>query len=129
MADWHGKHTLPWDMFNSFNANAGRDLTWFFKSWYFDNGYIDLGIDAVTKTDAGYNVAIKNIGGFVAPVNVVVQYADNTTESLHQTPAIWSADQKRTTVNINTTKPATTITLDGGIWMDANTTNNKWTAQ
>jgi hypothetical protein len=129
MADWHGKHTLPWDMFNSFNANAGRDLTWFFKSWYFDNGYIDLGIDNVAKTDGGYNVAIKNIGGFVAPVNVVVQYADNTTESLHQTPAIWSADQKHTTVNINTTKPATTSTLHGGIWMDANTTNHKWTAQ
>ena len=22
IADWHGKHTLPWDMFNSFNAHA-----------------------------------------------------------------------------------------------------------
>jgi len=127
--DWHGKHTLPWDMFNSFNATSGRDLNWFFKSWYFDNGYIDLSVDGVSKTDGGYNVAIKNIGGFVAPVNVVVQYSDGSTESLHQTPAIWSADQKRTTVKINTTKTVTAITLDGGIWMDANTADNKWTAQ
>jgi hypothetical protein len=129
IADWHGKHTLPWDMFNSFNATSGRDLNWFFKSWYFDNGYIDLAVDGVGKTDGGYNLAIRNIGGFVAPVNVVVQYSDGSTESLHQTPAIWSADQKRTTVEINTTKTANAITLDGGIWMDANTADNKWQAQ
>jgi hypothetical protein len=129
MADWNGKHTLPWDMFNSFNATSGKDLNWFFKSWYFDNGYIDLALDGVNKTDGGYNVTIKNIGGFVAPVNVVVQYADGSTESTRQTPAIWAADQKRTTVKIPTTKTISTVTLDGGIWMDANTTDNKWTAQ
>ena len=24
IADWHGKHPLPWDMFNSFNATIGQ---------------------------------------------------------------------------------------------------------
>ena len=116
-------------MFNSFNASAGRDLNWFFKSWYFDNGYIDLAVDGVTKTDGGYNVSIRNIGGFVAPVNLVVNYSDGSKESLHQTPAIWSTDQKRTSVKINTTKTVSTVTLDGGIWMDANSADNKWTGQ
>jgi len=129
IADWNGRHPLPWDMFNSFNASAGRDLNWFFKSWYFDNGYIDLAVDGVTKTDGGYNVSIRNIGGFVAPVNLVVNYSDGSKESLHQTPAIWSTDQKRTSVKINTTKTVSTVTLDGGIWMDANSADNKWTGQ
>ena len=129
IADWHGKHTLPWDMFNSFNTTSGRDLNWFFKSWYFDNGYIDLALDGVVKTDGGYNVAIRNVGGFVAPVNVVMKYSDGSTESLHQTPAIWAADQRKSTVRITTTKTVSAVTLDGGIWMDANMTDNKWTAQ
>jgi len=128
IADWHGKHPLPWDMFNSFNATSGKDLNWFFKSWYFDNGYIDLAVDGVAKTDGGYNVTIKNIGGFVAPVNVIVQYSDGSKESLHQTSAIWSTDQKRTVVKINTTKTISSVTLDGDIWMDANTADNKWNA-
>ena len=34
MADWHGKHTLPWDMFNSFNNASGKDMNWFFKNWF-----------------------------------------------------------------------------------------------
>ena len=129
IADWHGKHPLPWDMFNSFNATSGKDLNWFFKSWYFDNGYIDLAIDAVAKTDSGYNVTIKNIGGFVAPVDVIVQYSDGSKDSLHQTSAIWSTDQKRATVKINTAKTIGSVTLDGGIWMDANTADNKWIGQ
>jgi aminopeptidase N len=128
IADWHGKHPLPWDMFNSFNATHGRDLNWFFKSWYFDNGYIDLAVDGVAKTNGGYNVTIKNIGGFVAPVNVIVQYSDGSTESLHQTSAIWTANQRQTTVKIATPKTINAVTLDGGIWMDANAADNKWPA-
>jgi hypothetical protein len=129
IADWNGKHALPWDMFNSFNATSGKDLNWFFKSWYFDNGYIDLALDDVAKTDGGYNATIRNVGGFVAPVNLVVTYSDGTTESLHQTSAVWAANQKQSTVKINTTKTIASATLDGGIWMDANAANNKWTAQ
>ena len=86
-------------------------------------------MDSVTKTNGGYDVAIKNIGGFAAPVDIVVKYSDGSTETLHQTPAIWSADQKRATVKINTAKTVNSITLDGGIWMDANMADNKWTAQ
>jgi hypothetical protein len=123
--DWHGKHPLPWDMFNSFNSTAGRDLNWFFKSWYFDNGYIDLALDDLAPTTGGYNVTIRNVGGFVAPVNVVVQYTDDSIETLHQTPAMWAADQKRATVKINTSKTISLVTLDGGIWMDANMADNK----
>jgi Peptidase family M1 domain len=129
MADWNGKHPLPWDMFNSFNAAHGKDLNWFFKSWYFDNGYIDLGLEGAAKTADGYNVAIRNVGGFPAPVNLVIEYADGSTETLHQTAAIWAADQKRATVKVTTTKTVKSITLDGGIWMDANTADNKWQAQ
>jgi len=76
----------------------------------------------------GWPITIKNIGGFVAPVDVIVQYSDGSKESLHQTSAIWSTDQKRTVVKINTTKTISSVTLDGGIWMDANTADNKWNA-
>ncbi|MGI8468179.1 MAG: M1 family metallopeptidase [Pyrinomonadaceae bacterium] len=123
---WHGKHPLPWDMFNSFNSASGRDLNWFFNNWFFSNGYIDLAVQDVTPTANGYNLIIKNIGGFDAPVNVVVGYDDGTTETLHQTPEIWSQNQEEATVNITTKKKINSLNLDGGIFMDADETNNKW---
>lgn len=123
---WHGKHTLPWDMFNSFNNASGKDLNWFFNNWYFSPGYIDLAVENVTASDTGSAVAIKNIGGFAAPFDLIVSYDDGTKETLHQTPGVWSQNQKETTINIPAKKKIKALTIDGGIFMDADETNNQW---
>jgi aminopeptidase N len=126
MSRWHGKHPTPWDMYNTFNDATGRNLNWFWQNWYFTNGYIDLALTNVRKTSAGYSLTIDNVGGLVAPVDVVMKYADGTSETVHETPAIWQANQKRALVAVSTRKAAQSIELSGGIWMDADTTNNKW---
>ncbi|MEP7075482.1 MAG: M1 family metallopeptidase [Acidobacteriota bacterium] len=122
---WHGKHTLPWDMFNSFNNASGKDLNWFFNNWYFSYGYIDLGIGGVT----GNEITIKNIGGMPAPADLMVTYDDGTTETLHQTPAIWQANPKEARVILPSKKTVKSLVLAGGIWMDANEADNRWEAK
>jgi len=71
MSRWHGKHPIPWDMFNTFNDATGRNLNWFWQNWYFTNGYIDLALTSAKKTSAGYSLTIDNVGGLAAPVDVV----------------------------------------------------------
>jgi hypothetical protein len=39
---------------------------------------------------------------------------------------IWEANQKQTTVALKAKKPIQSLELNGGIWMDADTTNNRW---
>lgn len=129
MDRWHGKHPIPWDFFNTFNDVTHRNLDWFWNAWYFSNGYIDLGIAGVKLQRNGTVVTIDNIGGMPAPVNVKVTYADGDTTSFHQTPAIWQANLQRATVTIPTRKAVRSLTLDGDIWMDADTTNNHWAAR
>jgi hypothetical protein len=130
IGDWHGHHTLPWDMFNDFNRISGKDMNWFFKNWFFENGYIDIAIGgAVTKNIGGTDVTIQNIGGKAIPVNFVITYTDGTTETLHKTAAIWQSDQRMANVNLTTPKAVKSITLDTGIWMDANPNDNKWEAK
>ncbi|MEP6946712.1 MAG: M1 family metallopeptidase [Acidobacteriota bacterium] len=129
MDRWHGKHPLPWDMFNSFNAGSGRNLNWFFNNWYFSNGYIDLGVESVTQNGSDVTLKIKNTGGFAAPVNVIVKYADGTTQTLHQTPEIWERDQRNATVTFKAAQTIASVQLEGGIWMDANEADNKWEAK
>jgi hypothetical protein len=129
MDRWHGKHPIPWDFFNTFNDVSGKNLNWFWMNWYFSNNYIDLAVKDVTKSKKGYDVAITNIGGIVAPVDIKVKYDDGSTETFHQTPAIWAADQKNTTVTIETKKKVQSLQLDGGIFMDADESNNSWTAK
>ncbi len=129
MDRWHGKHPLPWDMFFSFNDAAGKNLNWFWNNWFFSRNYLDLGIHKVESTRGGYEVTIDNIGGFASPTNFLIQYEDSTSEKIHQTPAIWEKNQTQTVVKVLTKKKIKSLTLDGGIYMDADTSNNVWTAK
>jgi aminopeptidase N len=129
MDEWHGKHPSPWDYFNTFNRASGENLDWFWQRWFFEPNYIDIGISDVATTGNATLVTLANVGGMPAPVDLVVRYADGTSETLHQTPAIWRADPRRATVTLGSGKKPQSITLAHGIWMDADTTNDRWTTR
>ena len=129
MDNWHGKHPIPWDYFNSMNAGSGKNLNWFFNNWFFTNGYIDLKLDNAQTVAGGYKLSITNTGGFAAPFDAIVTYTDGSTQSTHATSQVWEKDQKHITITIKANKTAKLITLDGGIFMDATPADNKWTAK
>ncbi|MFZ0596215.1 MAG: M1 family metallopeptidase [Flavobacterium sp.] len=120
MDNWNGKHPIPWDYFNSFNTASGKNLNWFFNNWFFTNNYIDISVKNVAKNV----VTVENVGGFAIPFDVMVTYSDNTTETLHQTPAVWQANSKAVTIALKSNKQVKQITVDGGIFMDATPENN-----
>ena len=126
MSNWNGKHPIPWDYFNSMNAGSGQNLNWFFQNWFFTNNYLDLAISKVTPAKEKSTVAVKNVGGFAIPFDVVVTYADGQTNTIHQTPAVWKANQKEVNITVNTTKKITSISLDNGIYVDATPKDNVW---
>src|SRR3569833_733479 len=113
MDNWHGKHPIPWDYFNSMSSGAGKNLNWFFNNWFFTNYYIDLALTNVTKIGAGYKFDIKNIGGFAAPFDLVITYADGSTGRVHQTSAVWEKDQKQAAVSFNINKTIKSVKIDG----------------
>jgi aminopeptidase N len=122
MERWHGKHPIPWDFFYSFNDISGKNLNWFWDSWYFSHGYIDMAIAKVKDMD----ITLKNIGGYPAPIDVDITFSDGSKETLHQTPAIWEKDIHTATVHITGKKKITDIEINGGIFMDADMSNNSW---
>ncbi len=129
MARWHGKHPIPWDYFNSMSSAAGQDLNWFFNNWFFTNNYIDLALDQVTKTAQGPAVTVRNIGGFAVPVTLKVTYADGSSETVHQSPAVWHANQQQAVIALPGAKAIQTVELVNGIYMDADESNNRLTVK
>jgi len=126
MAQWHGKHPSPWDFFNIFSTLSGRDLNWFWTNWFFSTNYIDLGISHVTRGTKGTEVEIDNIGGMAAPFDLKVTYADGSSSTVHETPAVWRTGGKQTVVSLPPGKKVAGLTLDGGIYMDSDPSNNTW---
>ena len=128
MNTWNGKHPIPWDYFYSMEKGSGKKLDWFFYNWFYTSGYIDLDLAKAEKTAKGYELDIKNIGGFAIPFDVIATYEDGSTESFHQTPIVWERNQKEIAVTIKTGKVVKSLKLEGGIFMDANEKDNTWTA-
>jgi hypothetical protein len=129
MDRWHSKHPIPWDYFNTMSNASGQDLTWFFQNWFFTNNYIDLALTKADKTTQGTTISIKNVGGFAVPVDLKVEYADGTTQTLHRTPELWRANQQQASIAVPGSKAVRAVSLDHGLYMDADTKNDRLTVQ
>lgn len=124
MNNWNGKHPIPWDFFNSVNTSTGKNLNWFFNNWFFTNYYLDISVKNVSTDNK--SITVENVGGFAIPFDVNIVYADNSKETLHQTPAIWEKNKKLAKITLKGTKKVKEVHLDGGIFMDATPKNNDW---
>ena len=129
MDRWHGKHPTPWDFFYTFNDVSEKNLNWFWTSWFFSNNYIDLSVANATKTKTGYTVTVDNKGGMPAPFDILISYDDNTSDTVHQTPEVWQKNIKQASIAVKTSKKISSLKLEGGIYMDADKSNNSWQDQ
>jgi aminopeptidase N len=123
--NWHGKHPMPYDFFYSMNAGAGQNLNWFWQRWFFDDGYPDLAITSVNKTEAGYNVVVTAKGTKPVPVDLTVTFADGKTEKIHRTVAVWQANNS-VTVPVATKQSVTKVTLGSTYVPDKHKLDNVW---
>jgi len=91
MNRWKGKHPAPFDFFNTWNDVSGQNLDWFWRPWFFEWGYPDLGIQGVEAGGKAKRQAITVVrnGNIPVPVHLTVEYADGSKDVFHQTAAVW----------------------------------------
>jgi hypothetical protein len=124
---WHGKHPMPWDFFFIMNNLSGQNLNWFWKDWFFDYGYLDIAIKNVTRHGNKTNFIVKNIGGYDIPFDIVFHYADGSTSRKHETAAFWKGSQKQSRFTFKSNKKVNKISLDTGLFVDSDASDNIWT--
>jgi hypothetical protein len=129
IANWHGKHPMPYDFFNCINAGSGVNLDWFWKSWFFVQGAPDLAISSVTSQKNEYTVVITNIGTKPVPIDITVLYTDGRTELLHHSVECWKNGNKTFIVSFKAKDKVERITLGTGYDPDVNKADNVWISQ
>ncbi|MBK6264440.1 M1 family metallopeptidase [Marivirga sp. S37H4] len=123
---WAYKHPQPDDFFNTIENVAGEDLSWFWRTWFFGNGNIDLAIDGVYPYQGRYLVVLSNKGEVPMPVNMKVVYQDGTEEMINLPVEIWQRGNSWNHL-ITTAKEVKSITIDPKkIIPDVNTSNDSW---
>ncbi|MEE1944408.1 M1 family metallopeptidase [Pedobacter sp. KR3-3] len=121
---WNGKHPMPYDFFYSMNTGAGKNMDWFWKRWFFDDGVTDMAIKAVNKIDGGYAIVIENKSTKPLPIDLTISYADGSTEKVHHTIGVWESGNPTFTSTLKTSKQVNKVVMGSSHVPDKNKSDN-----
>lgn len=121
---WQGKHPVPNDFFYSMNEGAGKNLNWFWKKWFFDDGMPDLAISSVKQKGRELTVVITAKGAKPVPVDLIVYYTDGATEKIHRNIGIWEKGNTSIQLSFTAVKPVSKLVLSDPHTPDSNPKDN-----
>jgi len=122
---WRGKHPIPYDFFNCMNTGSGKNLDWFWKKWFLENGIPDLAITKLTS-NAKPAVTIANKGGKPVPIDLRIEFSDGTSQTIHQSIAVWEKGNSTVTIPITSGKKIKLLKLGSSYTPDNNKSDNIW---
>jgi hypothetical protein len=126
---WINKHPTPYDFFNTFNSVISRDLSWFWRTWWYETWTLDQAIGAVTRTPNGkLSVTVVDRGLAPMPVRLAITRANGRVERRELPVEPWLGGAKEQTVVLDDGGSITLIEIDPEFaFPDVNRTNNRWT--
>jgi aminopeptidase N len=109
---WAYKHPSPYDLFNTFENVSGRDLSWFWRSWFFETWKLDQSIDTVTNVGDSVDIVIINRGKVPMPLRLAVSRIDGRVQRLTLPVEVWLRGERRRTVRVAREPAVRTIEID-----------------
>jgi hypothetical protein len=93
VADWSFKHPKPSDFFRTMESEAGEDLAWWWRGWYFNNWQLDLAVTHVAYVDGdpakGATVTVESLDKLVMPTVLEVRYSNGAMRRLGLPVETW----------------------------------------
>lgn len=128
--NWAFKHPTPGDFFRSIENATGEDLSWFWKSFFYTNDVLDIGVDGVTQrtTDgqAYATISLRRMTSVPFPVRLRVAYSDGTTQDFTVPVNIWArGDRFNAILAVRGTVTGVRLWPDPSV-PDWNASNDTW---
>jgi Peptidase family M1 domain len=123
---WNGKHPAPLDFFYSMNVGSGKNLDWFWKRWFYDDGYPDLAFGPVKKIGSEYQIIVKSIGTKPVPVDLTIFFEDHTIQKIHRNISCWENGNRQILISYSTSKKPLKMTLGSLYIPDINKKDNDY---
>ena len=98
---WNGKHPIPYDFFNSFNNYLEKDLSWYWKPWFFEKGYPDLGIKSYILKNNSLEVEIEKKGNIPVPIKISLVIDGLIVKEVYRTAEVWKSGNQTFKIRID----------------------------
>jgi aminopeptidase N len=124
---WAFKHPQPTDFFRTMEQVSGRDLAWFWRSFFYTTAALDQSVEGVKQEgDGSAQVSLLNLGDAVMPVELELAFQDGTKELVKLPVEIWYGGN-RYVYEVPSGKPVVSARVNpDGTFPDAVTTNDMW---
>jgi hypothetical protein len=109
---WLYKHPSPSDLFNTFENVSGKDLDWFWRTWFYETWKLDQAIDTVTTAGDSLEIVIRNEGRAVMPVELALTRTDGRVDSLAVPAEDWFDGERRRVVRAAASPAVKSIEID-----------------
>ena len=109
---WAYKHPTPYDLFNTFENVSGKDLSWFWRSWFFETWKLDQAIDTVRTVGDSVEIVVLNQGKVLMPVHLAITRIDGKVEHRSLPADIWFDGERRRTVRVARDPAVRTVQID-----------------
>jgi hypothetical protein len=126
---WAFKHPQPADFFRTLESISGRDLSWFWRSFFFTTAALDQAVDGVKQEAGGpTQVIVANLGDAVMPVELLLTFEDGTTSQTTLPVEIWYLGDRYVYQDHSGKRVVRATVNPDGTFPDALTANDAWPA-
>ena len=124
---WKYKHPYPWDMFNTFEDITGRNLDWFWRSWYYETWTLDQAVADVSSTGDVTRIVIEDRGQVPMPAKVEITFADGSSVVRTVPVERWLKGATRAEISVYRAGEVSRVVIDpDNNYPDTNRQNNSW---
>jgi aminopeptidase N len=124
---WAFKHPYPWDFFHTFEDVSGRDLDWFWRSWYYETWLLDQAIAEVRVEGDRSTIVVEDRGRVPMPAPLSIRCRNG--ETIERTVQVDSWLAGRLQVSVEIECAIESVTIDAARdYPDVDRSNNSWEA-
>jgi hypothetical protein len=124
---WAFHQPKPWDFFAYFDHASGRDLGWFWRTWYYETWTLDQAVAGVTPGPRGTAIAVRDVGDAPMPARLTIVLADGDTLRREVPVASWLAGTRSATVTVPRGPAVVSVEIDARHeFPDVSRKNNFW---
>ncbi|MBA3658400.1 MAG: M1 family metallopeptidase [Gemmatimonadales bacterium] len=124
---WQFKHPSPYDFFNTVEDVSGKDLTWFWRAWFFETGRLDQAIDSVAPAGNAFAVTVENRGQVPMPIVLTVTRPGGTQDTITTRADVWLGGERRTIVRVPRGAGVKRLEIDAAhAFPDVDRSNQVW---